>query len=202
MSVHNCIKCDKMNAMSENNTTSGNKKVNKKKKMSPKELTLCAMMIALALILSYVERLIGLDFVTPGVKLGLCNLVIVCAIYLLGPRYALIISVARIVLAGFLFGNLAMILYSLAGGLLSLLLMTLLRRFTKLSVVTISTVGGISHNVGQLIVAMAVVENTSLVIYLPVLLIAGFVTGLIIGIVCRLVLPAVQKGFSSETRHQ
>lgn len=187
------------NKIDKNNATPTVSDANriKKKKMTTRELALCAVMIALALILSWVERMIGLDFVTPGVKLGLCNLVIVCAIYLLSPKHALIISVARIVLAGFLFGNLAMILYSLAGGLLSLLIMALLHRCTRLSVVAISTIGGICHNIGQLLVAMAVVENTSMVIYLPVLLAAGFVTGLIIGIVCRLVLPAVQKSYHS-----
>lgn len=184
--------------MSDNNLNNG--KQNKKRGMSAREIALCAVMIALALILSYVERLIGLDFVTPGIKLGLCNLVIVCAIYLLGVRYALIISIARIFLVGFMFGNMAAILYSLAGGLLSLAIMALLHRFTKLSVVAVSCIGGICHNVGQLLVAMAVVENTSLVLYLPALLIAGFITGLIIGIVSRLILPAVRKGFAAESR--
>ncbi len=154
-----------------------------------------ALMIALALVFSYVESLIPINFGIPGVKLGLANLVIVAALYLMGGRQALLISVVRIILAGILFGNLFSIIYSLAGGLLSLAVMVLVKRSDKVSVVTVSVAGGISHNIGQLLVAMAVIENLNLIFYLPVLLISGFITGLIIGIVCRLVLPRIRRAF-------
>lgn len=169
----------------------------KKSLLTTKDVAMCAVLIALALIFTYIEKMLSLDFAIPGIKLGLCNLVIVCAIYLLGIKQALVISVARIFLVGFLFGNMFAVIYSLAGGLLSLLIMTLLYRFTKLSVVTISCIGGISHNVGQIIMAIIVVENINLLLYLPVLLVAGFITGLVIGIICRLILPAVTKSFST-----
>lgn len=169
----------------------------KKKHLSAKTIAVLAMMIALAMIFSYVETLIPINFGIPGVKLGLANLAIVAALYLLDGKQALLISVIRIILSGFLFGNMASIMYSLAGGLLSLAVMILLTKTKKLSVVTVSIVGGICHNIGQIIVAILVVENLKLVYYIPVLLISGFVTGLLIGIVSQLVLPRVKRAFQS-----
>ncbi len=167
----------------------------KNRQLSTKNIALLAMMIALAMIFSYVETLIPINFGIPGIKLGLANLAIVAALYLMGGKKALLISVVRIILSGFLFGNLASIMYSLAGGLLSLLVMILLKKTNRLSVVTVSVVGGICHNVGQIIIAILVVENLKLVFYLPVLLVSGFVTGLLIGIVSKLVLPRVKRAF-------
>ena len=155
------------------------------------------MMIALAMIFSYVETMIPINFGIPGVKLGLANLVIVAAIYLFGGKQAFLISIVRIFLSGFMFGNLASIMYSLAGGLLSLAVMLLLKKTDKLSILAVSVMGGICHNIGQLIVAMLVVENLKLIFYVPVLLISGFLTGLLIGIVCRVILPAVKRAYES-----
>ena len=156
-----------------------------------------AMMIALAMIFSYVETMLPINFGIPGVKLGLANLVIVAAIYLFGGKQAFLISIVRIFLSGFMFGNLASIMYSLAGGLLSLAVMLLLKKTDKLSILAVSVMGGICHNIGQLIVAMLVVENLKLIFYVPVLLISGFLTGLLIGIVCRVILPAVKRAYES-----
>ena len=156
-----------------------------------------AMMIALAMIFSYVETMIPINFGIPGVKLGLANLVIVAAISLFGGKQAFLISIVRIFLSGFMFGNLASIMYSLAGGLLSLAVMLLLKKTDKLSILAVSVMGGICHNIGQLIVAMLVVENLKLIFYVPVLLISGFLTGLLIGIVCRVILPAVKRAYES-----
>ena len=156
-----------------------------------------AMMIALAMIFSYVETMIPINFGIPGVKLGLANLVIVAAIYLFGGKQAFLISIVRIFLSGFMCGNLASIMYSLAGGLLSLAVMLLLKKTDKLSILAVSVMGGICHNIGQLIVAMLVVENLKLIFYVPVLLISGFLTGLLIGIVCRVILPAVKRAYES-----
>ena len=162
-----------------------------------RKIALCAMLMALAMIFSYVENMIPINFGIPGVKLGLANLVIVAAIYLFGGRQAFLISIVRIFLSGFMFGNLASIMYSLAGGLLSLAVMLLLKKTDKLSILAVSVMGGICHNIGQLIVAMLVVENLKLIFYVPVLLISGFLTGLLIGIVCRVILPAVKRAYES-----
>ena len=140
---------------------------------------------ALALIFSYVELLIPLNFGIPGAKLGLANLVIIIVLYKTDWKEALLLSVVRIVLAGFLFGNLFGILYSLAGGILSLAVMALLKRSGAFSIIGVSMAGGVSHNVGQLIMAMLVVETYAVGYYLPVLLIAGLITGTLIGIAGR-----------------
>ena len=141
--------------------------------------------LALALICSYVESLIPISFGLPGVKLGLTNIVVVLMLYCIGAKEALAVSVCRIVLAGFLFGNLFSILYSLAGGLLSFLIMWAVKRTGKLGILPVSVCGGIFHNIGQLAVAALVVENYNVFYYLPVLLLAGAATGLAIGVVAQ-----------------
>ncbi len=143
---------------------------------------------ALALIFSYVETLIPIHFGIPGAKLGLANLVVVIVLYKAGWKDALLLSVTRIVLSGFLFGNLFGILYSLAGGLFSLGVMTIIKRRESFSMIGVSMAGGVTHNIGQLIVAMIVVETYQVGYYLPALMLAGLVTGTLTGLVCREVL--------------
>lgn len=137
---------------------------------------------ALALIFSYVESLIPIQLGIPGVKLGLANLIIVIALYKMRLSEVFLLSIVRILLSGFLFGNYFSILYSLAGGLLSLAVMALLKKTGDFSVMGISMAGGVFHNVGQLVVAMMVVETFSVGYYLPVLLVAGLMTGFLIGV--------------------
>lgn len=138
---------------------------------------------ALALIFSYVETLIPINFGIPGVKLGLANLIIVIALYKMRLREVYLLSIVRVLLSGFIFGNYFSIIYSLAGGLLSLTVMAVFKRKDGFSIMGISIAGGVFHNVGQLIVAMLVVETFSVAYYVPVLLIAGMITVLLIGIV-------------------
>ena len=138
---------------------------------------------ALALIFSYVETLIPINFGIPGVKLGLANLIIVIALYKMRLREVYLLSIVRVLLSGFIFGNYFSIIYSLAGGLLSLTVIAVFKRKDGFSIMGISIAGGVFHNVGQLIVAMLVVETFSVAYYVPVLLIAGMITGLLIGIV-------------------
>lgn len=138
---------------------------------------------ALALIFSYVETLIPIQFGIPGVKLGLANLIIVIALYRMGLSEVYLLSIVRVLLSGFIFGNYFSIIYSLAGGLLSLTVMAFLRKKGDFSVIGVSIAGGVFHNVGQLIIASLIVETFSVMYYFPVLLIAGLVTGLLIGIV-------------------
>ena len=140
-------------------------------------------MAALAIIFGYVEMLLPVFFVVPGMKMGLANLVTVFVLYRYRAKEAAVISLIRIVVIGFLFANLFSILYSLAGAALSLLCMTAARRFSGLSIVGVSILGGVTHNLGQLIVAALVVENGNVFYYFPALLISGLVTGALIGIV-------------------
>ena len=137
---------------------------------------------ALALIFSYVETLIPFHIGIAGVKLGLANLIIVIALYKMSLKETYLLSVVRVVLSGFIFGNYFSIIYSLAGGLLSLTVMSLLRKRGGFSILGISIAGGVCHNIGQLAIAMVVVETFSVIYYIPVLLIAGLATGLLIGI--------------------
>ena len=123
-----------------------------------------------------------MNFGIPGVKLGLANLIIVTGLYKMRLSEVFLLSVVRVVLSGFIFGNYFSILYSLAGGILSLTVMALLKKAGGFSVIGISIAGGTFHNIGQLVVAMLVVETFSVIYYVPVLLLAGTLTGLVIGV--------------------
>ena len=148
---------------------------------------------ALALIFSYVETLIPFNIGIPGVKLGLANLIIVIALYKMSLQEAYLLSVTRVVLSGFIFGNLFSIIYSLAGGLLSLSVMAFMKHRGGYSVMGVSIAGGVFHNIGQLVIAMVVVETFSVVYYIPVLLTAGLLTGLVIGIAANEMLKRLKN---------
>ncbi len=145
----------------------------------------CGLYTALALIFSYVEMLIPIHFAVPGIKLGLANVVIVVVLYKIGWKEAYLISVVRVILAGFLFGNLASILFSLAGCLLSLTMMCLLYKRENFSVIGVSVIGAVFHNLGQILVAMFVVSSFSVMYYFSVLMIAGIITGVVIGVIAK-----------------
>ncbi len=148
---------------------------------------------ALALIFSYVETFISLPVGIPGIKLGLANLLTVILLYKRNAKEALLLSIVRITLSGSLFGNMFSILYSLAGGLVSLFVMAELKHSGKFSVMGVSAAGGVSHNMGQLLVAMAAVETYRVGYYFPVLLIAGLLTGLLIGITAGQILSRLRN---------
>lgn len=139
--------------------------------------------LAVALILSYVESLIPFSFGIPGIKLGLPNLIVVLLLYW-GEGHAkeaLLVNMLRIVLSGFLFSNLYTILYALAGALLSFAAMIAGRRLNCFSMIGVSVLGGVFHNIGQIVVAMLVVETFYVGYYIPFLIVAGTVTGAVLG---------------------
>lgn len=155
------------------------------------KLVFIALFTALALILSYLEALIPIPLPIPGAKLGLTNIVTLISLCTLGSPLTLLIIVARIFLSGFLFSGLSTILYSLSGGLLSLSIMILLLKIPKvqLSIITISIVGAVCHNLGQLIIAAAVVQSLNLFLYyLPFLMLLAIPTGLVVGIISQMLL--------------
>ncbi len=160
---------------------------------STRRIAYLGLLIALAFVFSYVETLIPIHLGVPGAKLGLANLAIIVALYILGPRDAFILSMVRILLVGFTFGNLASMMYSFAGGILSFVVMLIAMKTKKLSTTGVSVLGGVFHNVGQILVAMAVVETVQLVYYLPVLLITGVVSGVVIGLLGAMVVRRVGK---------
>ena len=152
-----------------------------KKKSSAQKVALYGVLIALAMVLSYVDMLIPLPVGIPGVKPGLANLVVFLALYTMTAREALLISMVRILLVSITFGNGSAFLYSMAGGILSFLVMWIFQKKDFLLPAGVSIAGGIAHNVGQLLMAAVILENGAVFTYFPVLLAAGCITGGIIG---------------------
>ncbi|HJD40421.1 MAG TPA: Gx transporter family protein [Candidatus Blautia stercoripullorum] len=147
-----------------------------------KKTAYMGLFAAVAIIFGYVESLFPVFAGIPGIKLGLANLVTVFILYTYSYKEAAMISFIRILVIGFLFGNLFSILFSLAGAALSLACMILAKRYLGLSITGVSIVGGVTHNLGQIVVAALVVENVNLFYYFPALLIAGLITGFLIGV--------------------
>ena len=152
-----------------------------KKKSSAQRVALYGVLIALAMVLSYVEMLIPLPVGIPGVKPGLANLVVFLALYTMTAREAFLISMVRILLVSITFGNGSAFLYSMAGGILSFLVMWIFQKKDFLLPAGVSIAGGSAHNVGQLLMAAVILENGAVFTYFPVLLAAGCITGGIIG---------------------
>ena len=146
-----------------------------------KRIAYNGMFIALALVFGYVEYLIPINFGIPGVKIGLSNIVTVIGLYFMSPIDTAIVLIARILLSGLLFGNFLSILYSLVGGILSFAVMFLLRKIKIFTASGVSIAGSVSHNIGQIIVAIFLVQNINIIYYLPVLLISGVLMGFLIG---------------------
>lgn len=157
-------------------------------------ITQYAILTALGFILGWLESLLPnpLEAIAPGIKLGLANLVVMITLYRFGGKAAIVVSLLRILLTAFTFGNLSMMFYSLAGAALSLLVMLILRSFRKFSPVGISMAGGIAHNLGQILLAM-IILGESLFYYLPFLLASGFIGGILVGLLCVLILQRIPK---------
>ena len=149
--------------------------------MNQKKIANLGLFAAVAIIFGYVESLIPFFAGIPGMKLGLANLAVLFILEKYTWKEAALVSAVRIVVIGFMFGNLFSILYSLAGAALSLTVMDLLKKHSGFSLIGISVAGGVTHNIGQLIVAMIVVSNTSLMVYAPALLVSGVLAGILIG---------------------
>ncbi len=140
------------------------------------------VLAALAIIFGYIEAIFPFHIGIQGVKLGIANLVIVIVLYKMGNQAAFAVSIVRIVVSGFLFSNAFSILYSIAGSILSLVVMIILKKKGWFSVYGVSVAGGVMHNIGQLLMAALVTQTVSIFYYVPVLLVAGMVAGLVIGI--------------------
>ena len=154
----------------------------KRERSAAGRVALYGVLIALAMVLSYIEVLIPLPIGIPGVKPGLANLVVFLALYSLSAQEAFLISMVRIILVSITFGNGSAFLYSMAGGLLSFFVMWIFQKRKILLPTVVSIAGGIAHNVGQLLMAAVILENGAVFTYFPVLLSAGCITGGLIGI--------------------
>ena len=163
------------------------------------------LLTAVALVLGYVEHLLPITGI-PGVKLGLANTVLLYALYLLDVPSAILLMILKVGLSGMLFGGVAAMLYSFAGGVVSLLVMILARRAKGLSVVGVSVLGAAAHNIAQLAVACFVVETRAILAYLPVLLLSAAITGLLTGLVARYTFrglhPKAAKGSNPDGKKQ
>ena len=158
-----------------------------------KHIAYFGLLLTLALILSYVESLIPIFVSIPGIKLGLANLVVLICLYSFSPKYAFLISGMRVLLAGLLFGNMFSILYSLAGAFLSLVVMLLAKKLFQLGILGVSILGGVFHNVGQLLVATFIVSNYRIGYLFPYLLLSGILTGAVIGVIANSIVPYLKK---------
>ena len=165
--------------------------------METRKISRMGLLVALSMILSYVESLIPAFVAVPGVKVGLANIVVIFALYTLGPIEALIVSLLRVILSSFLFGSVLSLLYSLSGALLSLGGMILMKKLKIFSTTVVSVTGGVLHNVGQILVACLVLDTNVLIYYLPVLVLSGTITGAVIGIIASLVIKRLENNIRS-----
>lgn len=159
--------------------------------MKKSRVAFLGLFTAFAMILSFVESQIPTFVAIPGIKLGLPNIAIIIILYRFGWKEASIISLLRVILTSLLFGTVLSMLYSIAGAVLSLVAMILLKKV--LSTVTISVIGGVCHNIGQILVAILVTETQQLLYYLPVLIISGVIAGIVVGIVAALSVKKIEK---------
>jgi len=162
-----------------------------------KTLSTSAVLTSVALIFSYVEVLVPISIGIPGIKLGLANIVIVMALYTLGPKYAAIINLVRICLSALMFGSIYSMVYALSGGIISFLIMLILKSIKKegnnvFSIIGVSMAGGVFHNFGQLLASAVVLQTVKILYYFPVLTIAGLITGIVTGFISSLALKNIR----------
>ena len=161
--------------------------------MKSKQVSRYALLIALAMVLSWLESLVPISAAVPGMKLGLTNLVVIFALYRMRSVDAAIISFVRVLLVSFTFGNAYAFAYSMAGAVLSLLIMLALKKSGRFSTVGVSIAGGVGHNLGQIIVAALVLETEKIFFYLPVLMVSGMAAGVCIGLLGGIITERLKK---------
>lgn len=164
-----------------------------------KQDALCAIMLALALALSYAERIIPLQLLVPlpGIKLGLANIVTLVALYLFKTRYAFLILVPRCCFGAAFGGGITGFWFSLCGGLLALAVMAAAKKASLFSVYGVSVLGAAAHNIGQILAAMVLMNSVYIGAYLPYLLLVAIVTGLLTGSICAGILRVLPKALAS-----
>ena len=155
-------------------------------------MALCGLFLAVALVTSYIEAMIPINPGIPGVKLGLSNVVTMILLYIVGTGTALTVTLFRILLAGLLFGSGFSMVYSAAGALCSMAVMVILKRTGFFSAVGVSVAGGVFHNIGQILVAVLVLETGALIYYLPLLIISGLGAGIVVGILSGILIRRLE----------
>ena len=160
--------------------------------MKTKKLVTLAVTISVAMILSFVESRIPAFVAIPGVKVGLANISVIFALYKMGWREAIVVSVIRVLLVALLFGSVVSLAYSIAGALISLSLMILLRKIGIFTEIAVSVVGGITHNIGQILIAFLLLETKVVFYYLPFLLVSGVIAGIAVGVASALLIKRIK----------
>ena len=158
-----------------------------------KSIALFGIMTSLAIVFGYLEHLIPLPIGAYGIKLGLANLAVVVLLYTMNAPAAFAVNMLRIILCSILFGTFTSFWYSLIGGLLSFVIMLIIKATKKFSPMGISICGAIAHNIGQTAVAVILMEEFKIAIYLPILIIVGTLTGALIGIIAIPVIKQIDK---------
>ena len=160
--------------------------------METRRIAQIGVLVSLAMVLSYLESLFPVFLAVPGIRIGLANIAIVFALYHLGFRAALGISVVRVVLSALLFGSVISMSYSLCGALISLAMMAILKRSGLFGTVAVSVVGGVSHNLGQIAVACLILQTKAIAYYAPVLILSGTASGVVVGLVSAAVITRLE----------
>ena len=158
--------------------------------MKTKKITVLALLTTAAMILSYLESLLP-SITVPGVKMGLANIAVIFALYRLGFREALAVSLIRVAMVSTLFGSLGALLYSLAGACLSLIVMAVLKKLDLFSETGVSVAGGVGHNLGQVLMAMLLLDTARLIWYLPVLIVTGIAGGILTGLTAAMLIRRI-----------
>lgn len=152
----------------------------------------CGLLTALMLVLGFIESLIPVAASVPGIKLGLSNGVLLFALYMMDPPTAFVLMLLKVLLSGLLFGGVSAMMYALAGGVLSMLCMILLKKL-KFGLIAVSMTGAVMHNLGQVLLAMIILETDRLVYYMAVLLFAGLLFGAATGAAAHATISHIRK---------
>ncbi|MDD7174297.1 MAG: Gx transporter family protein [Clostridiales bacterium] len=156
---------------------------------SASRVALSGLLTSLMLVFGLIERQFPLPIPVPGIKLGLANSVLLYSLYMLGIRQSIVLMLLKALLSWLIYMNMSAMLYSLAGGVLSLLAMILIMRVKGVSVIGVSAIGAVFFNVGQILMAVVILNTPQLIVtYLPVLMISGVLTGILTGIIARMVM--------------
>ena len=160
-----------------------------------KKVVIISLFVSQAIVLSIFERMIPINFAVPGAKLGLANIVTILSLYIFGLRETILIVLLRTFMASVFGGTLLTFLYSVSGALISLLVMYLLKKIPKdkFTIVGISVFGSISHNIGQIIMAVLIIQSINIAFYLPMLIIISIPTGLFVGFSSKKLLENLNK---------
>ena len=159
--------------------------------MKTKKLTVMALTVSVAMVLSFVESQIPAFVAVPGIKIGLANIAVVFALYRLGWKEAAGISLVRVLLVSLLFGSAASLFYSLAGAVLSLAGMGIMKKTGRFTEIMVSVTGGVLHNIGQIAMASLILETNALRYYLPFLLASGIAAGVVVGLVAAVLVRRI-----------